>query len=152
MPPWGAVKGFGNFRNDQGLTQEQIALVTDWVEGGTVKGNNPNALPPAPKFDQLVQFRIPKDTITVTGGLTLDHRVTIEGLFPEHIPKGVSMQVVASLPNGDVEPLVWLYEYRDIYRHPFLFRKPLELPVGSVIRGVRGDAKIILIPAVKSNR
>ena len=22
MPPWGAVKGFGSFRNDQGLTQE----------------------------------------------------------------------------------------------------------------------------------
>ena len=24
MPPWGAVKGFGDFRNDQGLTQEQV--------------------------------------------------------------------------------------------------------------------------------
>src|SRR6267154_407556 len=24
MPPWGAVKGFGEFRNDEGLTGEQI--------------------------------------------------------------------------------------------------------------------------------
>src|SRR5262245_22819009 len=32
MPPWGAVKGFGEFRNDQGLTQEQIGLITDWIE------------------------------------------------------------------------------------------------------------------------
>ena len=24
MPPWGAVKGFGDFRNDQSLTQEQL--------------------------------------------------------------------------------------------------------------------------------
>src|SRR6187455_1133471 len=34
MPPWGAIKGFGEFRNDQGLTQEQIELITAWVEGG----------------------------------------------------------------------------------------------------------------------
>src|SRR5262245_66220544 len=34
MPPWGAVKGFGDFRNDTGLTQEQIELVASWVEGG----------------------------------------------------------------------------------------------------------------------
>ena len=25
MPPWGAVKGFGEFRNDEGLIQEQIS-------------------------------------------------------------------------------------------------------------------------------
>src|SRR5437773_2744512 len=29
MPPWGAVKGFGEFRDDQGLTQEQIELLAD---------------------------------------------------------------------------------------------------------------------------
>ena len=57
------------------------------------------------------------------------------------------MQVVAALPGGDVEPLVWLYEYQDKYRHPFLFRKPLQLPRGTVIRGVRGGAKILLIPS-----
>ncbi len=28
MPPWGAVKGFGHFRNDQSLSQDQIELVT----------------------------------------------------------------------------------------------------------------------------
>ena len=51
MPPWGAVKGFGDFRDDQGLTQEQIELITDWVEGSTPRGNNPNMLPAPPKFD-----------------------------------------------------------------------------------------------------
>src|SRR2546428_12686850 len=77
MPPWGAVKGFGHFRNDQGLTQEEIGLISDWVEGGMVKGNNPNALPSAPKFEPPVQFRIPKNAIAVAGGLTLDHAVTL---------------------------------------------------------------------------
>ena len=40
MPPWGAVKGFGDFRNDQALTAEQIELITDWVQDDTPKGNN----------------------------------------------------------------------------------------------------------------
>ena len=49
MPPWGAVKGFGNFRNDQGLTQEQIAL--DRGLGGRRHHTRqqPRALPPAPE-------------------------------------------------------------------------------------------------------
>ena len=81
MPPWGAVKGFGNFRNEQGLTQEQISLVTDWVEGGTVRGNNPNALPPIPTFEPPAPFKVPSNTITVTDGMPLARDVTVEGLL-----------------------------------------------------------------------
>ncbi len=50
MPPWGAVKGFGHFRNDQSLMQEQIELVTKWVDGGIRRGNNPRLLPKPPVF------------------------------------------------------------------------------------------------------
>jgi mono/diheme cytochrome c family protein len=147
MPPWGAVKGFGNFQNDQGLTQEQIALLTDWVEGGITRGNNPKALPPAPKFDRPAPFTVPQGAIAVAGRLTLDRSLTIDGLYPQHVPKAASMQIVATLPDGDVEPLVWLYQYQDAYRHPFVFRKPLRLPAGSVISGVSADASVLLIPA-----
>jgi hypothetical protein len=149
MPPWGAVKGFGNFRNDQGLTQEQIALVTDWVEGGIVKGNNPIALPAAPKFERPAPFTLPRNSIAVTDGLTLHQAVTVDGLYPEHVPQGASMQIVAVLPDGEVAPLLWLYEYKDSYRHPFLFRKRLNLPAGTVIRGMPLNAKIVLIPVTK---
>jgi hypothetical protein len=34
MPPWGAVRGFGRFRNDQSLMQEQIELFSRSVDGG----------------------------------------------------------------------------------------------------------------------
>ena len=37
MPPWGAVKGFGDFRNDQGLSQAELDLITDWVD--SAQGN-----------------------------------------------------------------------------------------------------------------
>jgi hypothetical protein len=152
MPPWGAVKGFGNFRNDQGLTQEQISLVTDWVEGGTARGNNPNALPPTPTFEPPVRFKVPSAAIAVTEGMALVRDVTIEGLYPAHVPKATSMQIVAALPNGSVEPLVWLYEYQDSFPHVFEFRKPLQLPAGSVIRGVGSDARVLLIQAGRAKK
>jgi mono/diheme cytochrome c family protein len=149
MPPWGAVKGFGNFRNDQGLTQEQIDLIASWVEGGMTKGNNPNTMPPVPRFERPAQFKIPANAIAVAGTLTLNQPLKVDGLYPEHVPPGTSMQVVAALPDGDVEPLMWLYEYKDDYRHPFLLRQPLSLPAGTIIRGVRPDARILLIPATR---
>src|SRR5580765_6626085 len=48
MPPWGAVEGFGEFRNDEALSQEQVSLIAEWVESGTLHGNNPNVLPAPP--------------------------------------------------------------------------------------------------------
>src|SRR5438105_68430 len=47
MPPWGAVKGFGDFREDASLSQEEIMRIADWVEGGAPEGNS-IYLPPVP--------------------------------------------------------------------------------------------------------
>jgi hypothetical protein len=152
MPPWGAVKGFGNFQNDQGLTQQQIELIADWVEGGITKGNNPKALPPVPKFEPPAAFRLPANAIRAGDGLTLKAGVTVDGLYPQHVPEGTSMQIIAALPDGGIEPLIWLYEFKDSSRHPFLFRKPLELPPQTVIRGIAPGATIFLIPGRRTTR
>jgi len=147
MPPWGAVKGFGDFLNDDGLTQEQISLITDWVEGGSPRGNNPNVMPSAPKFENAAPYVPPPHLLAVSGDFMLGKAVTLAGLIPDHVPDGGTMQIVAVMPDGGIEPLVWLYEYRDKYRHPFFFRARLNLPAGTVIRGVPKNAKISLIPA-----
>ena len=146
MPPWGAVKGFGEFRNDQGLSQAELELITDWVDSDTPKGNNPNILPKEPKFDSPDTFKLPKNGISVSGDLILDRRLSLDGLFPLAVPSGISARIVASLPDGETKPLLWLYEYKDAYQHPFLFRKPIDLPVGTVIHGVPKNATIVLIP------
>ena len=150
MPPWGAVKGFGNFRNDQGLTQEQTDLIVDWVDGGARRGNNQNVLPNEPKFKKPSAFKIPKNSIKVSGELKVDRPLTVDGLWPEKVPDGDSFQIVAALPDGSLEPLLWLYEYKESHRHPFLFRKPIELPVGTVIRGVPPNAPVILMTGKKA--
>src|SRR5712692_6856284 len=54
MPPWGAVKGFGDFRNDQALTPEQLELITSWSQGGSPEGV-PADLPPKDKLDEMMK-------------------------------------------------------------------------------------------------
>ena len=146
MPPWGGVKGFGDFRNDQGLTQEQIELVAAWVDGNAPRGNNPNAHPELPKFEPQPRYETPASSVRVAGTLKLAQAITLDGVLPQNVPPDASMQVTAVLPDGAITPLVWLYEYRDAYRHPFLFREPVKLPAGTVIRGVRPSARILLLP------
>ena len=152
MPPWGAVKGFGDFRNDQGLTQQQIALITDWVEAGTPRGNNRNALPPPPKFKDPAPLDIPHGALAISGESTLSQPFALGGLFPERAPKAPSTKIVAELPDGSVQPLLWLYQYQQSSPHAFLLRKPTELPSGTRIRGVPVDARILLLPASNPGR
>jgi len=144
MPPWGAVKGFGNFRNDQSLSQEQIELITKWVDGGMRRGNNPNMLPKPPEFRPIPEAPM-SGGIRVSGTVTLDRTVLLDGLFPEQVSPGQSFQVVAVLPGGHVEPLLWLHGYDPRYAHPFLLRTRLRLPAGTVIRGVPRDSVIVLL-------
>jgi mono/diheme cytochrome c family protein len=146
MPPWGAVKGFGDFRNDQALTQEQVEMIADWIEGGMLKGNNPRLLPDPPTFAATAAPVLPPGGLTLGGNTTLTAPLTVDGFMPEHIPAGASMQVVAALPDGRIEPLIWFYEYRDADRHPYLLRWPMRLPAGTEIRGIAAPAIIRLIP------
>ncbi|MEX2217102.1 MAG: hypothetical protein WD768_23520 [Phycisphaeraceae bacterium] len=49
MPPWHAEKGYGQFHGERRLTDAQIALIKQWVEGGMLEGDAKD-LPPQPKF------------------------------------------------------------------------------------------------------
>jgi hypothetical protein len=148
MPPWGAVKGFGDFRNDVGLTGEQIEWITAWVGGGVPEGD-PADLDTKPKAPEEAAAVTSKDSIVVSGEYRLPREFTMDGLLPKVVPDRESMQIIATLPDGRVEPLLWLYEYRSAFAHPFLLRTPLKLPRGTVIGGVPKTAKIALIPAPK---
>jgi len=144
------VKGFGEFRNDRGLTQEQVELVSNWIESDAPRGNNRRMLPETPtKFEPPpgAPARIPRGSVVVARELTLHRDFTADGLIPDGVRRAVPMKVTAVRPDGSVEPLVWLYEYDPKFRHAFLFRKPVMLPRGTIIRGVRAPARITLLPA-----
>ena len=147
MPPWGAIKGFGDFRNDEALTPEQIELFVDWIQNDAPRGNNRQALPAEPKFSAPAAMTTPARVVSVSGSMTLDQPLVLDGLMPRKVPAGMSMRITASLPNGATRPLLWLHEYNERFQHPFLLRKTIQLPAGTVIRGVSADAVVDLIPA-----
>jgi hypothetical protein len=146
MPPWGAVKGFGEFRNDQALTQEQLELIANWVAGGAPEGD-PNDLPALPKFPANPAAEHRAGEIVVSGEYRLSVPFKLDGLWPKAISDTASLQLTVEFPDGRIEPLVWLRGYKGQFGHPFLLRSPLNLPAGSIIRGVPAGSSVVLLPA-----
>lgn len=133
MPPWGAVKGFGDFSPDYGLTQEEITIIAAWVVGGAPQGN-PLAL------DQssigVSRGNVPSflhETLDVQTRTTLAQSLLAAGIKPLEDRKISSAKLIARLPDGRVQPLLWLYDFDGGSKRGFTFRAPLSLPAGTVI-------------------
>ena len=150
MPPWGAVKGFGDFRNDQALTPEQLELISSWVGGGVPEGEAKD-LAPDPKFDQPTHEIPSHGVITVNGELELRKDFSLDGLVPKTIPEDAAFQITAELPDGSIEPLLWFEHYSAKFAHPFLYRNPIELPAGTKIHGVPPGSTVLLLPTDPSS-
>jgi hypothetical protein len=144
MPPWGAVKGFGDFRNDQALTPEQLEVIESWADGGVPEGE-PTDLPAKLDPTEVWPAEPAQSAVTVSGDFKLARSMMIDGFIPVSVPEKASFQVLAELPDGSVEPLVWFQDYKVKFAHAFLLRSPLTLPAGTVIRGVPEEAKIGLV-------
>jgi len=161
MPPWGAVKGFGDFRNDQAFTPEQLELVTSWSQGGSPEGEAKD-LPSKDKLDEMMKESLwfpgaglkpgqhSRDEIVARGDLKLTKPFVLDGLFPTSVPDDGSFQIIAELPDGRIEPLLWLEGYKQQFAHAFLFREPIELPAGTVISGIPPGSVITLLPVPKN--
>lgn len=129
MPPWGAVKGFGEFKNDASLSQEEITLIAEWVEGGAPEGD-PNFLPATPATASPSRKSTGRP-LPVHGSLTLNAPITLEGIRP--VAAASNAQITARRPDGSIEPLLWLYNYKPEWKRAFAYRTPLLLPKGTVI-------------------
>jgi len=62
MPPWHPVKGYGEFRNAPALSQRDIDLIINWVEGGAPKGDEKD-LPEGPLYSTDWQLGKPDLTL-----------------------------------------------------------------------------------------
>jgi hypothetical protein len=132
MPPWSAVKGFGELSPDGALTQEEIMIVAGWVIGGAPQGD------PALLSGQVaasVHMPAPavKDGATIKGRGALDKSLDVVGIRPLPGETADSARITARLPDGRIEPLVWLYRFGPQSNQTFFFRKPLILPAGTVV-------------------
>ena len=133
MPPWGAVEGVGVFRNDPSLTPLEIEMLVSWVEGGAPEGEA-IYLPPTQAFGNEAKSAQPgKPGLIVEAGvpLILREAVTAVAIAPRDMPEGSSMEVTAYKPDGSVEHLIWLRNYREEWNRAYWFRDPTRLPAGT---------------------
>jgi hypothetical protein len=135
MPPWDPVRGFGDFE-DRSLTQEEINLIAEWVEGGAPPGEE-KYLPELPPLPQDMPRKVAKRW--PAHGL-LNESLTIDGIEVRLKP-GASLMVTAELPDGAVEPLVWIP--RKTTAEPaavYPYARPVALPKGTRIVTEGGGA------------
>ena len=144
MPPWGAVKGFGEFRNDQGLTQEQLEVIADWAEGGAPEGE-PQNLPKPPAF-AVAPERPGKGGVAVDDELTLKAALTVTGVRVRDTKEGATFMAVAERPDGTTEPLVWIYKYQIKFARAYWYMAPLKLAAGTrIVISPAGSGGIALL-------
>jgi mono/diheme cytochrome c family protein len=58
MPPWHAAHGYGDFADERGLTDAQIATIREWVAAGMPRGNRAK-MPALPTFTEGWQLGAP---------------------------------------------------------------------------------------------
>src|SRR2546428_11911592 len=93
MPPWFIEKNIGiqKFKDDPSLSEEEIATIAKWTDGGAPRGN-PADLPPPRKFTDETEWTIGKPDLVVSS--------------PVHVLKAVAADfycVRDSPPAGVVE-------------------------------------------------
>ena len=136
MPPWGAVEGVGAFRDDPSLTSLEIEMIVSWAEGGAPEGD-PVYLPPKPNFKSLLKppqasmDSARSVSIRKAIPLTLAQNESAAAVRPHDLPDGASMDITAYLPDGGVEHLIWLRDYRQRWTRTYRFRDPVYLPKGT---------------------
>jgi len=133
MPPWNAVKGFGEFKNDPSLTQEEITLISEWVEGGAPEGD-PQLLPSAPHKHAEATSNAPRlRQKLVTSGTILTAPVTAVSIKPGQVKAGASVKIAAQRPDGTFEPLLWILRGEPKHPRAYEWIAPVVLPKGTRI-------------------
>jgi hypothetical protein len=135
MPPWGAAPGVGEFRDDPSLTRPEIEMIVSWVEGGAPKGDDiyiPRFPAAAPRHEAGKPTSAPL-VVASAAPVTLTKALTAAAIRPLHLPVGASMQVTALYPDGSVEHLIWLRDFRAEWTWLYTFKEPLKLPKGTQI-------------------
>jgi len=148
MPPWGAVKGVGEFRGDPSLSQIEIDMIVNWVEGGAPKGDEAY-LPPAPHFAPSAKLApaLPEIAIASDAPRTMDEDVIAAGIRPRRIAPGASLDIAAYKPGGGVEHLIWIRHWRPEWERTYYFLHPVRLPKGTRIAAYSGkpaEAAIVI--------
>ena len=82
MPPWSPDANYRHFVNERVLSEEEIQLIANWVDGGTPEGD-PDLAPEFPTFPSGSQLGVPdlvlemKESYQIEGNNKDDYRVFV---------------------------------------------------------------------------
>lgn len=131
MPPWGAVKGFGAFRNDTSLSLPEIAVISSWVEGGAPEGDAVFLEPFHEHGHGSASEELEAGRLTVQGTVQLDREIVAAGISPVRAKGEGWLQLTAHLPDGGVEHLIWLRGPSPARALDYWFLRQVHLPRGT---------------------
>jgi len=141
MPPWDAVKGVGEFRDDPSLSVPEIDLVVNWVEGGAPEGN-PIYAPPRRSWDQDTHLAgSPNAGIELKQARTLTAAITVTAIRPMG-----AVEVAALLPDQSVRRLLWVREFRAEWNRTYMLARPVRLPKGTRLVVYGAGATLVTAP------
>ena len=108
-------------------------IIAGWVIGGAPNGD-PQLLPKGklPIRDASINEHL-QDAAVVTDRSVLQSPLRIAAIRPLVDTTISSARITATLPDGRVEPLLWLYRYDGRSGQTFQFREPVDLPQRTVI-------------------
>lgn len=146
MPPWGAVKGIGEFVGDPSLSQQEIDMLVSWVEGGAPEGDLKLQPAQMPEF-RTAATRTPRyaRTLTVAGETTLSRSASLIAIRPKDLGDRGSLEAWATKPDGSVERLIWLTDYRKVWTRDYVLASPLRLPAGTKLHVAAKDAAAVFL-------
>lgn len=147
MPPWGAVKGIGDFVGDPSLSGPEQDLLIAWVEGGAPEGDKaylparipspetPPTVPPAAR------------SLSVHKELLLTKPTRILAMRPLSPREHTSLEAWALLPDGRTDRLIWLNDLKRNTRGVFVLREAAVFPAGTRLKvaGTPGAALTVYL-------
>lgn len=134
MPPWGPVKGVGDFLGDPSLSVPEIEMLVTWVEGGAPEGDSvylPTHIPPAEPAVPLPRYG---KAVSIRNDLKLERPARILAVRPQQLGDHAALEAWAVRPDGEVDRLIWLNDYRKTWTRNYVLRDPELLPAGTLLR------------------
>lgn len=127
MPPWGPVKGVGEFRNDVSLSEPEIEMLVGWVEGGAPEGE-PQFLPAAPRAAGEAVTRRFRNEIRVASSYRPKAAIRVAAISIK-----AAGEIWITRADGTTERLLWIKEFPKYGAGKYVLRTPVAVNPGDVL-------------------